>query len=718
MPAPATSPSRRSRRSSSRARASGASSSPARSSPGEVEVDVPRRLLRVDGTGDGVDDGAIGNVAETERFTVQQLTADLADPPSGRRQATSELNDRGFFDVVYTVPAYATTLDLASVTDARARVHDRAGRRLHRHDPARPTRPPVLVEHTTARRLHLPLLLHGHAGARHVELTFIGGGVLFRDAAGDTMPLFAPREVDVVRRPGRRAADLVIDVPFGTPAALDVHRRSAGTDITIAGATLTVRRDAHRRPLPLRRSPRTGIASGTKLVVSYVNGAAGRTAATGRCRRSSRRRARSPSPSGTYIDVVFTTRRRTSELDDQIDPRLDRAERGRDPRSTGPASAPAGRWCSSTRRRRPTILADGRTVRYYLTGAFVAGQGRRRLRRRLVAGRGRQRGRRRQTRASTLVEPVEQAAGQTPTASSSSTSRARWSCGSPTSSTSRSSRSAARSRSRSATARSRTEQLRRLPTGTARRSSSAAATFPWTQRRAVKRFRFALRASGTIKVIKLGNIASGAAVVRAREGRRARRHRVLGRRRLPDELRVPRAVRHLPRRAARCSRSTRPTASSARRSRSRASRAASSSRCPTGRLRDARSRRCRPTRSTRSRCRPRWIGAVRRRPRLGRPRRRRHRRRRRRRPSRITLDTGQLLKLEPTRRVHAENATIEGIVAGKKWRIKIGDGRQFFIEKTTRWTSTATRRDAARPRRGPHVRARAALVRRRRSSAA
>ena len=48
----------------------------------------------------------------------------------------------------------------------------------------------------------------------------------------------------------------------------------------------------------------------------------------------------------------------------------------------------------------------------------------------------------------------------------------------------------------------------------------------------------------------------------------------------------------------------------------------------------------------------------------------------------LTLATGQFFKLEPLAQFTPENATIEGIVAGKKWKIKNGDGRQFFVEKT------------------------------------
>jgi hypothetical protein len=48
----------------------------------------------------------------------------------------------------------------------------------------------------------------------------------------------------------------------------------------------------------------------------------------------------------------------------------------------------------------------------------------------------------------------------------------------------------------------------------------------------------------------------------------------------------------------------------------------------------------------------------------------------------LVLDTGQRLKLEGFAPIDPEGATIEGIIAGKQWRIRLADGRQLFVERT------------------------------------
>ena len=59
----------------------------------------------------------IGNLEETEHLVLQQLTGDIADPNPGGGISTDDLNNRGYVDVTYTVPNYATSIDISSVTD-------------------------------------------------------------------------------------------------------------------------------------------------------------------------------------------------------------------------------------------------------------------------------------------------------------------------------------------------------------------------------------------------------------------------------------------------------------------------------------------------------------------------------------------------------------------------------------------------------------------------
>ena len=58
------------------------------------------------------------NLAKTDHFTVQQLTADLADPQSGALVGVTMVNGRSFVDVTFTVPSGAELLDVSSATDA------------------------------------------------------------------------------------------------------------------------------------------------------------------------------------------------------------------------------------------------------------------------------------------------------------------------------------------------------------------------------------------------------------------------------------------------------------------------------------------------------------------------------------------------------------------------------------------------------------------------
>ena len=109
------------------------------------------------------------------------------------------------------------------------------------------------------------------------------------------------------------------------------------------------------------------------------------------------------------------------------------------------------------------------------------------------------------------------------------------------------------------------------------------------------RFRLSINASGTIKVIKLGNLASGAAKFVLEKGDALEDLEFWGVAAFQTNFAfLERTASSC--RARRCCRSTPPGASRPRRSRSRASRAASCSRC-----RSRARRRCRPASSCRAR---------------------------------------------------------------------------------------------------------------------
>ena len=89
---------------------------------------------------------AVGNVAEDEHFLVQQLTGELVDPLPTARSSTHELNDRGFFDVTYTVPDVRDDARPGSVTDLEPEFTVAPATGVHRHDRCSTRqRTPVLV---------------------------------------------------------------------------------------------------------------------------------------------------------------------------------------------------------------------------------------------------------------------------------------------------------------------------------------------------------------------------------------------------------------------------------------------------------------------------------------------------------------------------------------------------------------------------------------------
>ena len=235
------------------------------------DVDVEFLDGSFSSSADGTATGAIGNIGEVEHFTVQLLTGSLVDPPSGSTISTDELDERGFFDVAYVVPAYADDLDVDSVTDAAPEFTVAAASGTTGHDRARRAAHAVLVDHTGSTYV-FRYFYRGTLASGNVEVTLIGGTVDFLDDAGDTIPLFAPVEAQVFDSP-ISGVDLVIDVKFGgsarfLPNAVTTSSISI-TDVTITSATAQsggVVRFGVSRTAP-------ALAAGEKLVVTYVPGA-------------------------------------------------------------------------------------------------------------------------------------------------------------------------------------------------------------------------------------------------------------------------------------------------------------------------------------------------------------------------------------------------------------------------------------------------------------
>ena len=83
--------------------------------PGEVDVDF---IAGSFSSSSPVHPLGFTNLAKSDSFTVQQLTATIADPQPGGITGVDTLNDRSFVDVTFTLPAGADTIDVSSVTDS------------------------------------------------------------------------------------------------------------------------------------------------------------------------------------------------------------------------------------------------------------------------------------------------------------------------------------------------------------------------------------------------------------------------------------------------------------------------------------------------------------------------------------------------------------------------------------------------------------------------
>ena len=295
-----------------------------------------------------------GNLASSDSFLVAQPTAALADPPGSSVSSVQSLNGRSFVDVTYTIPSYATGLDLTSVTSTSPAFTIAAA------DPSAGT---VALDTTQA-----PLYLGETGGAYtfryfttgtlrsgNVVLTYIGGRVAYLDAAGASIPLFAPEQVQLAQGTGG-ASDLVVSVAFGSSQTLDTSSIGPGA-ISIAGATVQ----------SIDTTPTVGtyafhltsstLASGDTVTVTFNAGAWTYAGAASVVESS----ATVALTGDTYVDVAFTGAGSATPDVSTIN--------GDELQLSGSGVGTAAIDSSVA----PTVLGNGSTVRYYLTGQFTPG---------------------------------------------------------------------------------------------------------------------------------------------------------------------------------------------------------------------------------------------------------------------------------------------------------------------------------------------------------
>ena len=311
--------------------------------------------------------GGHQNNGETEEMTIQQLTADVADPTSGGTVGAGVLNDRGYFDVTYHVPDYASSIDVASVTDLDPEFTVSGA-----NVTLDATRAPVLVSHTGADYVFRYFYTGDKTGS--LTLNFIGGTVNYLDAAGNAIPLFQQREFIAYQDPrAGHTGEFVIDVPYGETSTLSASSitddDATNPEVTATGGyTLTLITDSS----PISgttgtyryRVTGTGIAAGTHVVVTYnpANWTYGTTAGVLQASQNV------TLADHTFIDVAYSGAPGipldpTSLTGDEIT--ISGAGSG-----TGITVLTGAHGTTNA----PSILSDGTTVRYYLTGHFTPGQ--------------------------------------------------------------------------------------------------------------------------------------------------------------------------------------------------------------------------------------------------------------------------------------------------------------------------------------------------------
>ncbi|MGZ6715887.1 MAG: hypothetical protein ACXVFG_14140, partial [Gaiellaceae bacterium] len=299
----------------------------------------------------------IGNLEETEHLVLQQLTGDIADPNPGGAISTDDLNNRGYVDVTYTVPNYATSLDISSITDLDPEFTFSSSALT-----VDSKRAPIPIG-TCGSTCKFRYFFSGVLPSGAVSLNFIGGSVSYLDAFGKAIPNFAPRSLTV----GASGSTFYVDVPFGTTAALvgssiASSSISLPTGYSISGSPAAVTgQDGVYRFTITAGSSVPALAAGQTLTVTYVGGwnyGSGKSAVVENSQSKSLTQ-------GTFIDIHFNSTGGVA-----LDPT---SISGNEISLSGSGLGTGTSMVQLDSTHAPTFLSDGQTVRYYLTGTFVKG---------------------------------------------------------------------------------------------------------------------------------------------------------------------------------------------------------------------------------------------------------------------------------------------------------------------------------------------------------
>ena len=283
---------------------------------------------------------------------VDPLTDDIVD--------AELLNDRGYIDIDIVVPGYAADLDVATVTDLDPEftitVDDAADGTLILDS----SQPPLLVGFDEGTSTYtFRYWYSGSFTSGDVTIDFIGDSFDFVDLAGDTTGNFADFTAQV-----QDDGTLFILVPFGEFATLDTGTINNSDISGPAGFTLTLQ-GAQGPPGTFRFNitpddPQDDLAVGDDFIISYSETASAWTYNTTLSAFVEPSRALTISKTHTYLDIRFP-----SAGDIAIDlTTIDGNEFTLGGAGLGTATLDATEAASA--------LGDN-TFRYYLNRGFVAG---------------------------------------------------------------------------------------------------------------------------------------------------------------------------------------------------------------------------------------------------------------------------------------------------------------------------------------------------------
>ena len=172
--------------------------------------------------------GAYTNLARTDKFTLGQLTAAVVDPNAGGITGLGTVNGRGFVDVTFDVPAGADSLDISSITDAAPEFTIAAANPANGTIALDTTQAPIRIG-TTGYTFRYFTTGTMESGA--VTLTYLPGSVSSLSAAGQATAVGANVSASVT---SKALTSNVATLTTATDPALTV-----GDSVTITGVDST-----------------------------------------------------------------------------------------------------------------------------------------------------------------------------------------------------------------------------------------------------------------------------------------------------------------------------------------------------------------------------------------------------------------------------------------------------------------------------------------------